>query len=120
MYKLLLVFASAAALKRPQRALAVRGGEIDPIQVGKGIVAASGLYAAFDPKGNLEKYGCKNIGKSGETLMRAGALGQLVFAAALNMDTENVPLACVEIDFLRLPRAESRPVHAIDATSACT
>ena len=90
MYKLLLVLASAAALKRPQRALAVRGGEVDPIQVGKGIVAASGLYAAFDPKGNLEKYGCKNIGKSGETLMRAGALGQLVFAAALNMDSENV------------------------------
>ena len=28
MYKLLLVLASAAALKRPQRALAVRGGEI--------------------------------------------------------------------------------------------
>ena len=90
MYKLLLVLASAAALKRPQRALAVRGGEVDPIQVGKGIVAASGLYAAFDPKGNLEKYGCKNIGKSGETLMRAGALGQLVFAAALNMDSEVV------------------------------
>ncbi len=90
MYKLLLVFASAQALKRPQRALAVRGGEIDPIQIGKGIVAASGLYAAFDPKGNLEKYGCKNIGKSGETLMRAGALGQLVFAAALNMDSEVV------------------------------
>ena len=90
MYKLLLVLASAQALKRPQRALAVRGGEVDPIQVGKGIVAASGLYAAFDPKGNLEKYGCKNIGKSGETLMRAGALGQLVFAAALNMDTDNV------------------------------
>ena len=90
MYKLLLVLASAQALKRPQqRALAVRGGEVDPIQVGKGIVAASGLYAAFDPKGNLEKYGCKNIGKSGETLMRAGALGQLVFAAALNMDSEN-------------------------------
>ena len=37
MYKLLLVLASAAALKRPQRALAVRGGEMDPIQVGKGI-----------------------------------------------------------------------------------
>merc|ERR1739848_811266 len=43
-----------------------------------------------DPKANLEKYGCKNIGDSGKTLMRAGALGQLVFAAALNMDTENV------------------------------
>ncbi len=90
MYKLLLVFASAAALKRPQRALAVRGGEIDPIQIGKGIVAASGVYSAFDPKGSLEKYGCKNIGKSGETLMRASGLGQLVFAAALNMDTDSV------------------------------
>ena len=89
MYKLLLVLASAAALKRPQRALAVRGGEVDPIQVGKGIVAASGVYSAFDPKGSLEKYGCKNIGKSGETLMRASGLGQLVFAAALNMDTES-------------------------------
>ena len=55
MYKLLLVFASAAALKRPQRALAVRGGEMDPIQIGKGIIAASGVYGAFDPKANLEK-----------------------------------------------------------------
>ena len=45
MYKLLLVFASAAALKRPQRALAVRGGEVDPIQIGKGIIAASGSMA---------------------------------------------------------------------------
>ena len=90
MYKLLLVFASAAALKRPQRALAVRGGEMDPIQIGKGIIAASGVYGAFDPKANLEKYGCKNIGDSGKTLMRAGALGQLVFAAALNMDTDSV------------------------------
>ena len=79
MYKLLLVFASAAALKRPQRALAVRGGEVDPIQIGKGIITASGVYGAFDPKANLEKYGCKNIGDSGKTLMRAGALGQLVF-----------------------------------------
>ena len=71
-------------------ALAVRGGEMDPLQIGKGIIAASGVYGAFDPKANLEKYGCKNIGDSGKTLMRAGALGQLVFAAALNMDTENV------------------------------
>ena len=90
MYKLLLVLASAQALKRPQRALAVRGGEIDPIQIGKGIITASGVYGAFDPAANLEKYGCKNIGDSGKTLMRAGALGQLVFAAALNMDTDNV------------------------------
>ena len=54
MYKLLLVLASAAALKRPQpqRALAVRGGEIDPLQVGKGIVLASGIYGAFDPPAN--------------------------------------------------------------------
>ena len=51
MYKLLLVLASAQALKRPQRALAVRGGEIDPITVGKGVVLASGLYGAFDPQG---------------------------------------------------------------------
>ena len=60
MYKLLLVLASAQALKRPQqRALAVRGGEIDPITIGKGVVLASGLYGAFDPKGNLDKYGIK-------------------------------------------------------------
>ena len=91
MYKLVLVLASAQALKRPQqRALAVRGGEVDPIQIGKGIIAASGVYGAFDPKANLEKYGCKNIGGSAEAFMRAGALGQLVFAAALNMDSENV------------------------------
>ena len=91
MYKLLLVLASAQALKRPQqRALAVRGGEVDPIQIGKGIIAASGVYGAFDPKANLEKYGCKNIGGSAEAFMRAGALGQIIFAAALNMDTDQV------------------------------
>ena len=66
--------ARVPALRAVDGALAVRGGEIDPIQIGKGIVAASGVYSAFDPKGSLEKYGCKNIGKSGETLMRAGRI----------------------------------------------
>jgi hypothetical protein len=91
MYKVLLVLASAAALKRPQHnALSVRGGEIDPIAIGKGVIAASGVYGAFDPAGNLEKYGCKKADGSGNAVMRAGALGQLVLAAALNMDTDNV------------------------------
>jgi hypothetical protein len=88
MYKLLLVLASAQALKRPQqRALAVRGGEIDPITIGKGVVLASGIYGAFDPKGNLDKYGIKAEAK-GQAAGRMTAWGQIMFAAALNLDPE--------------------------------
>ena len=90
MYKLLLVLASAAALKRPQRALAVRGGEVDPMQIGKGLVAASGIYGAFDPAANLAKYGVSNSNPSANAIMRAGAWSQLLFAAALNLDTDKV------------------------------
>ena len=89
MYKLLFVFASAAALKRPQRALAVRGGEIDPLQVGKGIVLASGIYGVFDPAGNLDKYGMKGNDKD-NAMMRLTAWSQILYAAALNLDTESV------------------------------
>ena len=91
MYKLLLVLASAAALKRPQpqRALAVRGGEIDPLQVGKGIVLASGIYGVFDPAGNLDKYGMKGNEKD-NAMMRLTAWSQILYAAALNLDTESV------------------------------
>ena len=89
MYKLLLVLASAQALKRPQRALAVRGGEIDPITVGKGVVLASGLYGAFDPKGNLDKYGIKAEAK-GQAAGRCTAWMQIMFAAALNLDPSSV------------------------------
>ena len=88
MYKLLLVLASAQALKRPQqRALAVRGGEIDPITIGKGVVLASGIYGAFDPKGNLDKYGIKAEAK-GQAAGRCTAWMQIMFAAALNLDPE--------------------------------
>ena len=91
MYKLLLVLASAAALKRPapQRALAVRGGEIDPLQVGKGIVLASGIYGVFDPAGNLDKYGMKGNDKD-NAMMRLTAWSQILYAAALNLDTSSV------------------------------
>ena len=90
MYKLLLVLASAQALKRPQqRALAVRGGEIDPITIGKGVVLASGIYGAFDPKGNLDKYGIKAEAK-GQAAGRCTAWMQIMFAAALNLDPESV------------------------------
>ena len=91
MYKLLLVLASAAALKRPQpqRALAVRGGEIDPLQVGKGIVLASGIYGVFDPAGNLDKYGMKGNEKD-NAMMRLTAWSQILYAAALNLNTESV------------------------------
>ena len=101
MYKLLLVFASAQALKRPQRALAVRGGEIDPLQVGKGIVLASGIYGVFDPAGNLDKYGMKGNDKD-NAMMRLTAWSQILYAAALNLDTESVhgqSLASVENNF---------------------
>ena len=89
MYKLLLVFASAAALKRPQRALAVRGGEVDPMQIGKGLVAASGIYGAFDPAANAGLYGIKAEDK-GNAMMRLMGWSQILFAAALNLDTESV------------------------------
>ena len=91
MYKLLLVLASATALKRPQpqRALAVRGGEIDPLQVGKGIVLASGIYGVFDPAGNLDKYGMKGNEKD-NAMMRLTAWSQILYAAALNLDTDSV------------------------------
>ena len=89
MYKLLLVLASAAAFKRPQRALAVRGGEVDPITIGKGIVAASGIYGAFDPAANAGLYGIKAEDK-GNAMMRLAGWSQILFAAALNLDTESV------------------------------
>ena len=89
MYKLLLVLASAQALKRPQRALAVRGGEVDPITIGKGIVAASGIYGAFDPAANACLYGIKAEDK-GNAMMRLAGWSQILFAAALNLDTESV------------------------------
>ena len=87
MYKLLLVLASAQALKRPQRALAVRGGEVDPITIGKGIVAASGIYGAFDPAANAGLYGIKAEDK-GNAMMRLMGWSQILFAAALNLDPE--------------------------------
>ena len=89
MYKLLLVLASAQALKRPQRALAVRGGEIDPITIGKGVVLASGIYGAFDPAANLDKYGIKAEEK-GKAMSRMTSWSQILFAAALNLDPEVV------------------------------
>ena len=90
MYKLLLVLASAAALKRPQHAaLKVRGGEIDPITIGKGIVLGSGIYGAFDPAANAGLYGIKAEDK-GNAMMRLMGWSQILFAAALNLDTESV------------------------------
>ena len=90
MYKLLLVLASAAALKRPQHAaLKVRGGEIDPITIGKGVVLASGIYGAFDPAANLDKYGIKAEEK-GKAMSRMTSWSQILFAAALNLDPEVV------------------------------
>ena len=62
MYKVLLVLASAAALKRPQRALKVRGGELGlnaetAINVGTGLMGVAGAYTVIDPAGNIDKYG---------------------------------------------------------------
>ena len=90
MYKLLLVLASAAALKRPQHAaLKVRGGEIDPITIGKGIVLGSGIYGAFDPAANAGLYGIKAEDK-GNAMMRLMGWSQILFAAALNLDMDSV------------------------------
>ena len=79
MYKVLLVLASAAALKRPQRALNVRGGELGlnadtAISVGTKLMGLSGVYAYVEPKGNLDKYGCTKTDQNGLDNMRwAGA-----------------------------------------------
>merc|ERR1711981_588486 len=75
--------------KRPQRALAVRGGEVDPITIGKGIVAASGIYGAFDPAANAGLYGIKAEDK-GNAMMRLMGCSQILFAAALNLDMDSV------------------------------
>ena len=110
MYKLLLVLASAQALKRPQRALAVRGGEVDPITIGKGIVAASGIYGAFDPAANAGLYGIKAEDK-GNAMMRLMGWSQILFAAALNLDPETaarpnvLPTAAADGMFLTFYRS---------------
>ena len=93
MYKVLLVLASAAALTRPQRGLAVRGGELGlnadtAISVGTGLTALSGLYGFMDPAGNLEKYGLAKADASGVNMARWSSAWQIVLAAIFNADPE--------------------------------
>ena len=87
MYKLLLVLASAQALKR-RRALAVRGGEIDPITIGKGVSRRRASMAHSIPR-QAPVYGIKAEDK-GNAMMRLAGWSQILFAAALNLDTESV------------------------------
>ena len=93
MYKCLLVLASAAALKRPQRGLAVRGGELGlnadtAISVGTKLMGLSGVYAYVEPKGNLDKYGCTKTDQNGLDNMRWAGAQQLSVAAILAADPE--------------------------------
>ena len=93
MYKVLLVLASAAALKRPQRALNVRGGELGlnadtAISVGTKLMGLSGVYAYVEPKGNLDKYGCTKTDQNGLDNMRWAGAQQLSVAAILAADPE--------------------------------
>ena len=93
MYKVLLVLASAAALKRPERALKVRGGELGlnadtAIQVGTWITGLSGAMAYVDPKGNLENYGITTAQASGIDNMRWAGANQLTLAAIFAADPE--------------------------------
>ena len=93
MYKVLLVLASAAALKRPQRALNVRGGELGlnadtAISVGTKLLGLSGVYAYVEPKGNLDKYGCTKTDQNGLDNMRWAGAQQLSLAAILAADPE--------------------------------
>ena len=93
MYKVLLVLASAAALKRPQRALNVRGGELGlnadtAISVGTKLLGLSGVYAYVEPKGNLDKYGCTKTDQNGLDNMRWAGAQQLSVAAILAADPE--------------------------------
>jgi len=92
MYKVLLVLASAAALKRPQHnALSVRGGALDAdtaIKVGTGLVGASGLYCYMDPAGNLDKYGVSKPDASAVNMMRWAGGWQIALAAVFAAEPE--------------------------------
>ena len=93
MYKVLLVLASAAALKRPQRALNVRGGELGlnsetAIQVGTWLTGLSGAMGYVDPKGNLANYGINKAEASGLDNARWAGANQLTLAAIYAADPE--------------------------------
>merc|ERR1719248_525307 len=95
MYKVLLVLASAAALKRPERALKVRGGELGlnadtAIQVGTWLTGLSGAMGYVDPKGNLENYGITTAQASGLDNARWAGANQLTLAALFAADPEQV------------------------------
>ena len=88
MYKVLLVLASAAALKGPQRALAVRGGELGlnaetAINVGTGLMGVAGAYTVIDPAGNIEKYGISKPDASAVNMMAWAGGWQVALTAAL-------------------------------------
>ena len=93
MYKCLLVLASAAALKRPQRGLAVRGGELGldadtAISVGTKLMGLSGIYAYVSPKENLDKYGVTKTDQNGLDNMRWAGAQQITTAAIFAADSE--------------------------------
>ena len=93
MYKVLLVLASAAALKRPQRGLAVRGGELGldadtAISVGTKLMGLSGIYAYVSPKENLDKYGVTKTDQNGLDNMRWAGAQQITTAAIFAADSE--------------------------------
>ena len=93
MYKVLLVLASAAALKRPQRSLAVRGGELGldadtAISVGTKLMGLSGIYAYVSPKENLDKYGVTKTDQNGLDNMRWAGAQQITTAALFAADSE--------------------------------
>ena len=93
MYKCLLVLASAAALKRPQRALKVRGGELGlnaetAINVGTGLMGVAGAYTVIDPAGNLDKYGVSRPDASAVNMMAWAGGWQVALAAIYAADAE--------------------------------
>ena len=93
MYKCLLVLASAAALKRPQRGLAVRGGELGlnaetAINVGTGLMGVAGAYTVIDPAGNIEKYGISKPDASAVNMMAWAGGWQVALAAIYAADAE--------------------------------
>ena len=93
MYKCLLVLASAAALKGPQRALAVRGGELGlnaetAINVGTGLMGVAGAYTVIDPAGNIEKYGISKPDASAVNMMAWAGGWQVALAAIYAADAE--------------------------------
>ena len=76
---------------------------------------ASGIYGVFDPAGNLDKYGMKGNEKD-NAMMRLTAWSQILYAAALNLDTESVR---ARVRRYAIAAAATRHLEAAPLTFVC-